>query len=108
MVDTFTIRDLRERTEDLIRVAETGELSMVTKHGSPVFIAIPVDENIVKSGVLMALAVKLFQEEVLSLGRAAKFAGCSVMKFTEHLSETGIDIVRYSADELDEELAAID
>ena len=107
MVDTFTVRDLRERTGELIRDAETGELSVVTKHGRPVFIAIPFDENVVKSGVPLALAVKLFQEEVLSLGKAAKFAGCSVAEFTERLSEAGIASVRYSADDLDKELASI-
>lgn len=32
-MDTFTIRDLRERTGDLVRHAEAGKLSLVTKHG---------------------------------------------------------------------------
>ncbi len=106
-MDTFTVRDLRERTGELIRDAETGELSIVTKHGRPVFIAIPFDEKVVESGVSMALAVKLYEEEVLSLGKAAKFAGCPVAEFTEHLSKAGISSVRYSAEELEAELTAI-
>ncbi len=106
-MDTFTVRDLRERTGELIRDAETGELSIVTKHGRPVFIAVPFDENVVKSGVSVALAVKLYGEEVLSLGKAAKFAGCSVAEFIEHLGKASIPSVRYSAEELDGELAAI-
>jgi prevent-host-death family protein len=106
-MDAFTVRDLRERTGELIRDAETGELSVVTKHGRPVFIAVPFDEKVMKSGVSTALAVKLYQEDVLSLGKASKFAGCSVAEFTECLGEAGIPIVRYSAEELDEELAAI-
>lgn len=40
MVNTFTIRDLRERTGDLVRDAKAGGLSVVTKHGRPVFIAL--------------------------------------------------------------------
>ena len=36
---TFTVRDLREHTGELIRGAENGELSVITKHGTPVFIA---------------------------------------------------------------------
>ncbi len=106
-MDTFTVRDLRERTGELIRDAETGELSVITKHGRPVFIAVPFDETVMKSGVSTALAVKLYREEVLSLGKAARFAGCSVAEFTECLGEAGIPSVRYSAEELDEELAAI-
>jgi len=106
-MDTFTVRDLRERTGELIRDAETGELSIVTKHGQPVFIAVPFDENVVKSGVSMALAVKLYEEDVLSLGKAAKFAGCSVVEFSDHLGMDGIPSVRYSAQELEGEVATI-
>lgn len=32
-METFTIRDLRERTGELVRGAEAGQLSLVTKHG---------------------------------------------------------------------------
>ena len=44
-MDTFSIRDLRERTGDLVRDAEAGKLSLVTKHGQPVFLAVPFDGN---------------------------------------------------------------
>ena len=39
-MDVFTVRDLRERTGELIRDAEEGKLSLITKHGQPVFIAV--------------------------------------------------------------------
>jgi len=84
-----------------------GNLSVVTKHGRPVFIAVPFDENVLKAGVSVALAVKLYAEDVLSLGKAAKFTGCTVAEFTEQLGKAGIPSVRYSAEELEEELAAI-
>ena len=54
-MDSFTVRDLRERTGQLIRDAETGKLSIVTKHGRPVFVAVPVDESLVQEGVRVAL-----------------------------------------------------
>ena len=106
-MNSFTIRELRERTGDLIRDARAGGLSVVTRHGRPVFIALPFDENVVKFGVPLALAVKLFQEEVLSLGKSARFADCSVAEFTERLGEAGIASVRYSVEDLDEELATM-
>lgn len=43
-METFTVRDLRERSGELIRGAENGKLSVVTKHGTPVFIAVPFDD----------------------------------------------------------------
>jgi prevent-host-death family protein len=60
---TFTVRDLRERTSDLIRGAVEGKLSMVTRHGKPVFVAVPFDEALLRSGVHVVMTVKLFDEE---------------------------------------------
>jgi prevent-host-death family protein len=95
---------LRERTGELIRDAESGQLSVITKHGRPVFVALPFDETLVKSGVILSLAVKLYKDDVLSLGKAAKLAGWSVGAFTEELARQDIPVVQYSADELDDEL----
>ncbi len=104
-METFTIRDLRERTGELVRGAEAGKLSLVTKHGLGVFVAMPFDEDLVRSGVRVALAVKLFDEEVISVGKAAKLAGVSYVEFINHLGALKIPIARYSEDELSHELA---
>ncbi|MGZ8219374.1 type II toxin-antitoxin system Phd/YefM family antitoxin [Methylomagnum sp.] len=55
-MDTFTVRDLRERTGQLIRDAEAGELAVVTKHGHPVFAAVPFDERLLRESLPLALA----------------------------------------------------
>lgn len=106
-MDRFTVRDLRERTGELIREAESGELSIITKHGKPVFVAVPFSEEVVASGILLVLAAKFFQEELLSLGKAARFAGCSTPEFIDYLGKVGIPSVRYPAEELEKELEAI-
>lgn len=107
-MDTFTIRDLRERTGELIRDAEAGRLSIVTKHGQPVFVAVPFDESLLKAGVRVALAVKLFDDDVLSLGRAAKLSGMPQGEFIDHLGALKIPVVRYGKEELQQELAAFE
>jgi prevent-host-death family protein len=107
-METFTIRDLRERTGELIRDAEIGQLAIITKHGRPVFIALPFDETTMRSGVHVALAMKLFQSEVLSLGKAAKFANCSISEFSDHLAKAGIPSVNYSPDDLEKELKVLE
>ena len=58
-MDTFTVRDLREHTGQLIHGAEEGKLSLITKHGRPVFIAVPFSEDLLKLGLKQALAIKL-------------------------------------------------
>jgi len=106
-MDTITVRDLRERTGDLIRDAESGKLSVVTKHGRPVFVAVPLDEPLVRHGVGVALAVKLYAEEVLTLEKAARLAGLSIEVFIERLGALGIPVVRYSPSQLNAELATL-
>jgi len=106
-MDTFTVRDLRERTGELIRDAESGELAVVTKHGKPVFVAVPFSEEVVTSGILFVLAARFFQENLLSLGKAARFAGCSIPEFVDYLDKVGIPAVQYPAEELEQEVEAI-
>ncbi|TVQ41547.1 MAG: type II toxin-antitoxin system prevent-host-death family antitoxin [Wenzhouxiangella sp.] len=103
-MDTFTVRDLRERTGELIRDAESGRLSVITKHGRPVFVAVPFDELLIREGIGMALALRLFQQADISLGKAAKLAGMTRQEFLAELHRQKIPVTEFSARELDEEL----
>lgn len=105
-MDTFTVRDLRERTGDLIRDAEAGKLSVLTKHGHPLGVLVPFDETLIRQGVPVALAIKLFDEEILTLRRAAKLAKLSLADFMQRCGEAGVAVVRYDAAEIKEELTA--
>jgi prevent-host-death family protein len=104
-METFTVRDLRERTGELIRGAEAGKLSVITKHGTPVFVAVPFDETLLREGVAVALAIRLFDEEHISLSRAARMAGCSVSEMIDLLGKHGISVIRTTPEELEQELA---
>ena len=87
---TFNIRDLRQRTGQLVREAESGELSLVMKYGRPVFVAVPMNRRLLEHGVHEALAVKL--------------ADLPVERFLQALAAADVDVVDYSAEELDQEL----
>lgn len=103
-MEMFTIRDLRNRTGDLVREAEAGHLSLVTKHGQPVFIAVPFDEVLLKSGVRVAVALHLFEEQKVSLVQAARLAGLSASEMMDKLAENQIPLANYTKDELRDEL----
>ena len=107
-MQTFTIRDLRDRTGELVRDAEAGKLSLVTKHGQPVFLAVPFDETLLKNGVNVALAVKLFDEERVTLAQGAKLASLSLSEFIDLLGGLGIPVARYAQGELGRELEAFE
>ncbi len=102
-METFSIRDLRERTGDLVRTAEAGHLSVVAKHGQPVFVAVPFDQVLLEQGVGVDLAIKLYDDGTISLGKAAKLAGMGQEAFMQVLGAMAIPVVRYpSADVADE------
>ena len=103
-LDVFTVRDLRERTGELLRDAERGRVSVVTKHGRPAFVAVPFDKHLLEFGVQRALAVRLFGEHALTLSQAAKFAGLSIADFLDVLGAAGVPAVDYPPEELDEEI----
>lgn len=105
-LDVFTVRDLRERTGELIKDAEEGRLALVTKHGRPTLLTLPFDERLLAHGVHRALALKLFEEGQIGLSAAAKIAGVRSEEFLDLLSQAGIDAVRYPAEELAKEAEA--
>jgi len=103
-METFTVRDLREHTGTLIHDAEAGKLSLITKHGRPIFIAVPFSEELLQLGLATAFAVKLYKEGTFTLGKAAKLANCSQETFIDRLGKLGIPVVDYPPSELSQEL----
>ena len=105
-IETFTVRELRSRTGELLSGAENGKLALVTKHGRPAFLAVPFSEQLLSQGVNRSMALSLFKEGLLSMGQAAKVAGVCQENFIELLKETNIPAVDYSPDELEDELSS--
>ena len=68
----FAIRDLREHTGELVKNAENLQCSIVSKHGKPLFIALPFDDALLASGAAISLADKLLKSGELSIAAAAK------------------------------------
>jgi predicted HTH domain antitoxin len=104
-VQTFSIRELRERSGDLSHEAEEGRLSLVTRHGHPLFVSVPFTDELIAAGVHAALAVSLFKSGEMTSARAAKLARMSLPQFLAHLSAQGVAVVDYDPVELEQELA---
>jgi prevent-host-death family protein len=104
----FTIRDLHNRTGELVREAEADKISITTKNNEPIFVAVPFDENLLKNGVNVDLAVRLFDDESISLGKAARLAAISVVEFMDHLAQLHIPVARPRPGELERELSSLE
>jgi predicted HTH domain antitoxin len=68
---------------------------------------VPFSDTLLNNGVNVALAVRLYQEHMLSMGRAAKIAGMAIESFMECLGSLGIPVIDYEPADLEGELAAL-
>ena len=103
---SFAVRDLREHTGELVRNAEEGRYSIVSKHGKPLFVALPFDDALLKAGVNVALADKLVQSGELSVSAGAKLAAMAYANYLRHLCTLGYSLLDEDAS-LDNEIALL-
>ena len=97
-MEAFAVRDLREHTGELVRNAETGAYSVVSKHGKPLFVALPFTDDLLKSGVNVALADKLVLQGELSVAAGAKLAKLPYARYLQHLSLLGYSLLDEAGD----------
>jgi prevent-host-death family protein len=97
-MEAFAVRDLREHTGDLVRNAERGDYSVVSKHGKPLFVALPFNDALLASGVSVALADKLVVQAELSVASGAKLAGMPYARYLQHLGTLGYSMLDDAAD----------
>jgi prevent-host-death family protein len=106
-MEAFAVRDLREHTGDLVRNAETGAYSIVSKHGKPLFVAMPFTDELLKSGVNVALADKLVLQGELSVAAGAKLAKLPYALYLQHLGLLGYSMLD-EADDMGAELQLLE
>jgi prevent-host-death family protein len=71
-LDVFSVRDLRNRSGELLMDAEAGRISLITKHGKPAILAVPFDERLISQGVHRSMALHLFGSHQLTLAQSGK------------------------------------
>ena len=62
------------------------------------------DKNIKEDEIKLLLAIKLYEDGIVSLGKAAEIAGYSERAFAEVLIHRGVSPLKYEETNLDEEL----
>ena len=62
------------------------------------------DMNIKEDEIKLLLAIKLYEDRIVSLGKAAEIAGYSERAFAEVLIHRGVSPLKYEETNLDEEL----
>ena len=103
-LEVFSVRDLRLRSNDLVREAEAGRVSVITKRGRPAVVAVPFGTRLVDLGLDKDLALALFEQGLITLAKAAKLAGVTQDVFMDLMAEAGSVAVDYPPEELTDEL----
>lgn len=106
-VNVFSARDLRNRAGGLLKDAEAGRFSVITKHGRPAALAMPFDALLLELGAHRHLAVRLYTQRLLTLAQAAKLASLPIEQFLDVLGASGVNVVDYPAKELGPEVEAL-
>ncbi len=106
-MQSFAVRDLREHTGELVRNAEAGRYSVVSKHGKPLFIAVPFSDAVLEAGVHVALADQLVMLGELSVAAGAKLVRQPYAAYLQHLSALGHSVLDEDPDALADELATL-
>ncbi len=105
-LDVFTVQDLSQRSDELLRDAEQGRLSLITENGRPVILAVPFDERLLDHGVHRMMALHLFESGQMTMAQSARLAGQPIAEFIELLGLMGVPAVDYPPGDLARELEA--
>jgi prevent-host-death family protein len=103
-LDIFSARDLQNRPGDLLRESEAGNLSVITKQGRPAALVVPFDEALLELGLPTHLAVRLFDQDLITLAQASLLAGKPIEDFIEILGASNVDVVDFPPEEVGDDL----
>jgi predicted HTH domain antitoxin len=104
---TVGVRALRENPGVLNKSAQAGEVVLLTNRSEPMSLSVPFDDALLQQGVHVDIAVKLFEDGVLTLAKAAKIAKMPMASFMEKLAALDVVVVDQTREELLEDLEGL-
>ena len=90
-----SVSQLKRNPSAALRDAREQPVMILNRHQpEALLVHLSDDSPLAEPGVRLAVAVALYRDESLSLGRAAEFAGRTLADFIDHVSRLGIPVVR--------------
>ncbi|MDP3871750.1 MAG: UPF0175 family protein [Methyloversatilis sp.] len=103
-MDTFDIDDIRDNPDTLLDCAASGQLSVVIRSGHALFLAVPFDTYAETPGLAQVVALQLFKDQRVSLGRAARIAGLPYSDMFDCAARSGIAVIDLTGAELTQQM----
>lgn len=106
-MSAYTLRQLQEDPEALLRELEAGGLPVIIARGRPAGVVVPF-EHAVRLGARAGLAARLLAAGVITIGTAAQIADRSVEAMVELMGELGYQNVFADLERLNADLDSLD
>jgi len=69
---TVAIRDLKNNPSSMTKYLDEGSSVFVTRHGKPIGITLPINDDIFSIGLKKTVAIELYKMDIISLGKMAE------------------------------------
>ena len=89
-MQTMGVRELKNNPSTMTKYLENGESVFVTKHGKPIGITLPLNNELFSIGVKKVIAVELYKKGLLSLGKLAELLALSKQEAMSLLNSVGV------------------
>jgi predicted HTH domain antitoxin len=104
---TLTEEQYKQSPLAVVDAEHRDQATLVTVQGQAALLAVPLHNGAPTPETLVDMAATLFDQELISLGMAARMAGLSYSEMIDELGRREIPVVRYSVEELKRELAYV-
>ena len=103
-----SVSDLESNPSAALRAAHEHPVVVLRRQRpEAVLVHLDADSILDEAGIRLALATALYREEIISIGRAARFSGLPLAEFIQYASQLGIPVVQGTAASVREDLDAI-
>ena len=102
-MNSIAIRELRNNPSRLTRSLEKDDYVFITKHGKPIGVAVPLNNDNLRFGLTGATALQAWKQGDISLGKMAELLGMNKVDLRQTLSSMGLAVLNESPEEAVEE-----
>ena len=106
---SVNVRELKNNPSEALRMARDDMVVVMNRDEPQALLVHLTDDGVLaEEGVRAAMAVSLYRDGSLALGRAARLAGLAPATFMQFLSQRGIPIMKGDLTTIREDLDTLD
>lgn len=104
-MQTVSIRDLKNNPSNMTKYLENNESVFVTKHGKPIGITIPLNDNTLSMGIKKTVALEQYKQGLISMGKMAEIMGIDKQEAMQILHNLGLNWIEDDIDVVQSEVS---